>query len=318
MSCLYLTEQDVESLLDMETAVETMRGVFRRVADQEVDNVPRVRARGPGIVLHSMCAADAGLGLVGWKQYTTTAQGALFHVALYDQQSGSMRAMIAANRLGQMRTGAVTGLAAELLAGPGIEQAGLFGSGWQAESQLAAIVATCQLKRVWVYSRDAPRRQQFCQQMSERLQVEVLPATEPGQAVQGMPLVVTMTTSKEPVFSGQWLEEGSVVCAAGSNWLQKTELDRDTIAQAEVVVCDDVQACRGEAGDFTEAIAAGEFQWEQAHQLATVVQQGAEWRAAHPGRVVFKSVGLALEDVALGSELLKRAEERGVGMALPW
>ena len=318
MSCLYLTEQDVESLLDMKSAVESMRDAFQRVADKLVNNVPRVRARGDGIVLHSMCAADEGLGLVGWKQYTTTAQGALFHVALYDQQSGSMRAMIAANRLGQMRTGAVTGLAAELLAGPGIEQAGLFGSGWQAESQLEAIVATCQLKRVWVYSRDEERRQQFCQQMSERLQVEVLASTEPKQAVEGMPLVVTMTTSREPVFSGQWLEEGSVVCAAGSNCLQKTELDRDTIAQAKVVVCDDVQACRGEAGDFSGACAAGDFQWEQAHELAAVVQQGADWRAEHPGRVVFKSVGLALEDVALGGELLRRAEERGVGTALPW
>lgn len=318
MACQYFTEEDVEQLLDMKGAVESMRTAFQRLAQNQVDNVPRVRAKAPGIVLHSMSAVDQGLNLVGWKQYTTTARGAVFHVALYDQQSGEMRALIAANRLGQLRTGAVTGLAAQLLAGTEIEQAGLFGAGWQAESQLTAIVTSCHLKRVCVYSRDAQRRQLFCQRMSEQLQIDVVAVDQPRQAVAEMPLVVTMTTSKTPVFSGQWLEDTSVVCAAGSNWLQKSELDRDTIRQAEVVVCDDLQACQQEAGDFSASLAEGEFRWEDAHELATVVQQGAGWREQNPGRAVFKSVGLALEDVALGAELLRRAEERGMGRDLPW
>ena len=317
MNCLYLTEDDVQELLDMESAIESMRSAFQRLAQGHVDNVPRVRARRPGIVLHSMSAADEGLGLVGWKQYTTTSHGARFHVALYDQESGQMRAMIDANRLGQIRTGAVTGLAAELLAGKEIDQAGLFGTGWQAESQLEAIVTGCELKKVKVYGRDRDRRQEFCQRMSERLQIEVVPVDAPEQAVAEMPLVVTMTTSKTPVFSAQWLAESSVVCAAGSNWLQKSELDRDTIEKAEVVVCDEVSACQQEAGDFKASLQAGEFHWEDAHQLATVVEQGVTWRSQHPGRAVFKSVGLALEDVALGALLLERAQEQGVGSSLP-
>ena len=318
MSCRYFTENDVEQLLDMKSAIESMRSAFQRLAQGQVDNVPRVRARRQGIVLHSMSAADDGLGLVGWKQYTTTAQGARFHVALYDQESGQMRAMIDANRLGQIRTGAVTGLAAELLAGKEIDQAGLFGTGWQAESQLEAIVTGCQLKKVNVYGRDPERRQEFCQRMSERLQVDVVPVDDPQQAVAEMPLVVTITTSKTPVFAGQWLRESSVVCAAGSNWLQKSELDRDTIEKAEVVVCDEVSACQQEAGDFAASLQAGEFDWQDAHQLAAVVEQGAAWRSQHPGRAVFKSVGLALEDVALGALLLERAQEQGVGSSLPW
>ncbi len=82
MSCLYFTEDDVQQLLDMKSAVESMRSAFTRLAEGQIDNVPRVRARRQGIVLHSMSAADDGLELAGWKQYTTTAQGALFHVAL--------------------------------------------------------------------------------------------------------------------------------------------------------------------------------------------------------------------------------------------
>lgn len=318
MSCLYFTEDDVEQLLDMKSAIESMRSAFQRLAEGQVDNVPRVRARQQGVVLHSMSAADEGLGLVGWKQYTTTAHGALFHVALYDQESGQMRALIDANRLGQIRTGAVTGLAAELLAGREIDRAGLFGTGWQAESQLEAIATSCQLKKVNVYSRDRDRRQEFCQRMTERLQIEVLPVDEPRQAVVEMPLVVTITTSKTPVFSGRWLAEASLVCAAGSNWLQKSELDRDTIEKAELVVCDEVSACQQEAGDFAASLQAGHFHWQEAHELASVVQQGAAWRVQHPGRAVFKSVGLALEDVALGALLLERAQEQGLGSPLPW
>ena len=318
MPCLYFTEEDVDQLLDMKSAVESMRSAFRRLAQDQIDNVPRVRARRQGIVLHSMSAADDGLGLVGWKQYTTTARGAIFHVALYDQESGQMRAMIAANRLGQLRTGAVTGLAAELLAATDFEQAGLFGTGWQAESQLEAIVTTCQLRKVNVYGRDRERRQEFCQRMSERLQIDVVPVDQPRQAVEEMPLVVTITTSKTPVFSAEWLDESSLVCAAGSNWLQKSELDRDTIEKAELVVCDDVGACQQEAGDFAASLEDGAFHWQNAHELATVVQEGAGWRAQHPGRAVFKSVGLALEDVALGAELLQRGEQRELGRPLPW
>ena len=168
-----------------------------------------------------------------------------------------------------------------------------------------------------VYGRDRDRRQEFCQRMSERLQIEVVPVDAPEQAVAEMPLVVTMTTSKTPVFSAQWLAESSVVCAAGSNWLQKSELDRDTIEKAEVVVCDEVSACQQEAGDFTASLQAGEFHWEDAHQLATVVEEGVTWRSQHPGRAVVKSGGLALEDGALGALLLERAQEQGVGSSLP-
>ena len=109
-----------------------------------------------------------------------------------------------------------------------------------------------------------------------------------------------------------------MVCAAGSNWLRKSELDRDTIRLAKLVVCDDVRACQQEAGDFSASLEHGEFRWEDAHELSAVVQQGTDWRKQNPGRVIFKSVGLALEDVALGAELLRQAKKQGMGRDLPW
>src|SRR5262245_23617583 len=110
MPALYLTEADVERLLDIKQAVEVCEEVFRRLAAGEADNIPRARAHAPGIILHTMSAAAAYLGMLGWKCYTTTRQGAKFHLGLYDS-SGALLALVEADKLGQLRTGATTGVA---------------------------------------------------------------------------------------------------------------------------------------------------------------------------------------------------------------
>src|SRR5690606_20783811 len=142
---------------------------FRQFAAGRVHNVPRVRAQGDGVVLHSMSAAADYLGLVGWKQYVTNRQGARFHVAIYDSVSGAMLALMEADRLGQMRTGAVTGVAAKYLAPIGADAVGIFGSGWQAESQLAAVATAVSIRRAVVYSRNEEHRRRFAERMSQEL-----------------------------------------------------------------------------------------------------------------------------------------------------
>ncbi|HEX5446190.1 MAG TPA: hypothetical protein VFW87_20345, partial [Pirellulales bacterium] len=199
MSAIYLTESDVTRLLDMRLAIDAVEEAFRRLAAGEAHNVPRQRAKAPGIVLHSMSAAAAYLGLVGWKCYTTTQRGARFLIGLYDTQSGELAALIEADRLGQMRTGAVTGVAAEYMAPREAHEAGLFGAGHQAETQLVAVAAVRQLKRVFVYSRDPKRRTAFADRMSDELQIEISPVDRPQQAAEELPLVVTATSSATPV-----------------------------------------------------------------------------------------------------------------------
>jgi alanine dehydrogenase len=267
-------------------------------------------------VLHSMSAALADRQLVGWKQYTTTAQGARFHVGLYDQHSGDLVALIEADRLGQMRTGAVTGLAARHLSAPGADQVGIFGCGWQAESQLAAVAAARDLRRILVYCRDSQRREEFAADMTTRLGINVVACSEPDQAVDGMPLVITATTSRVPVIDGRQVADGALVCAVGSNWLQKSELDAEVFRRAKLVVCDDVACCRKEAGDLAQAEQAGVFAWEDAQELANVVT-GKTARSGERDIIVFKSVGMALEDVAIGGKLLELARQQGVGCELP-
>ncbi len=317
MSVLFLSEQDVEQLLDMRLTIDVMEEAFGALARGDAHNVPRVRAKGKGIVLHSMCAAADYVGLVGWKQYTTTRHGARFHVGLYNQDTGELVALIEANKLGQLRTGAVTGLAAKYLAAANANEMGLFGTGWQAESQLEAVATACSVTRAYCYSRNAESRRAFAEKMSVKLSIEVTPVEQPQHAVENMPIVVTGTSSREPVFDGDWLADGALVCAIGSNWLQKAEIDVTAIRRAGRVVCDSVEACRHEAGDFVPAIEAGVFDYSTAIDLSDVVAGRKEGRGSASEIIIFKSVGLAIEDVALGGKLIELANQHKVGAPLP-
>ncbi len=317
MSVLYLNESDVDQLLDMPAVIEVVEEAFRRLAAGEAHNVPRQRAKGDGIVLHSMSAAADYLGMVGWKCYTTTASGAKFHVGLYDRQSGDLIALIQADRLGQLRTGATTGVAAKWLALPDADRLGLLGSGWQAQSQLEAVHVVRPLKQASVYSRDASRRAEFADRMSKQLGIDVVPVEEPRQAVEGFPLVIAATNSRQPVLQGQWISPGAFVAAMGSNWLNKAEIDARVVQRANLIVCDDVECCRQEAGDFCDALEQGQFDWPQAVNLAEVVSKRSGGRQSPDDVVLFKSVGMAMEDVALGHRLFELAQKNNVGVKLP-
>lgn len=317
MAAIYLTEQDVDGLLDIRLALNAVEDCFARLAAGEAVNVPRQRAQSPGIVLHTMSAAADYLKLVGWKCYTTTRHGAHFHVALYDAQDGALVALIEANRLGQLRTGAATGVAAEWMALPEAHEVGLFGSGFQAETQLAAVAQVRPLRRAFVYSRKQERRQAFAEKMASALNLEVVPVDRPQEAAEDLPIVITATNSTAPVFDGHDLVEGALVCAVGSNWPHKAEIDATTIRRADNIVCDSIAACRHEAGDFSDALEKGIFNWSRAVELADVVTGRAVGRSRPESIALFKSVGLAIEDVALAARLLELARAKGAGRELP-
>ncbi len=313
MGVLYLTEGDIQPLIDMPMAIEVVHEAFRQLGEGNVDYVLRDRASSRGAVLHTMSASAEYLGLSGWKCYFTTGHGARFHLALYDHQSSEMVALFQADRLGQLRTGATTGLAVSLLAHRDACELGLLGSGWQAESQLAAVATVRPLKRVCVYSRSESRRVAFARTVGSRLGIDVIPVDRPQAAVDEMPIVVTATTSVRPVFDGHWLAAGSLVCAIGSNWLNKAEIDVETLRRADRIVCDSIEACRREAGDFVEALDRGVFDWTRSINLSDVVLGRVTGQRNPDAIVVFKSVGLAIEDLAVAAKILERARATGVG-----
>ena len=318
MSAVYLTEIDVQQLLDMPMAIDVVREAFRQLGEGQADNVPRVRARGPGVVLHSLSATASYLGFVGWKIYTTTRSGAQFLVGLHDAATGRIEALIEADRLGQLRTGATTGVAVEWLALPRASEIGIFGAGRQARTQLEAVATVRPLSMAYVYSRTAGNRQKFADEMSARLRFEVRPVDRPQEAAEELPIVVTATSSATPVFDGQCLAEGALVCAIGSNWATRAEVDSHVVRRADNIVCDSVKACRLEAGEFVGPLESGVFDWNGAVDLSAVVNGTAVGRNNKDSIVLFKSVGLAIEDVALAAKLLELARTHDKGQPLPF
>jgi ornithine cyclodeaminase/alanine dehydrogenase-like protein (mu-crystallin family) len=317
MSTLYLQEADVERLLDMRLAVDVVEEAFRRLASGEAVNVPRVRAISPDLVLHTMSAGAAYLGTSGWKAYATTRYGGRFHVGLYDHQTGQLAALLEAQRLGQVRTGATTGVAAQWMAHLDASEVGVFGSGFQAETQLEALCTVRPIRTAFVYSRSEERRQAFADRMSARLNIEVTPVDRPQEAAEDLPIVVTATTSREPVFDGASLAEGTLVCAVGSNWLNRAEIDANVARLADNIVCDSIEACRHEAGDFIDALEKGVFDWTRAVDLCEVVSGRAVGRSRVESITLFKSVGLAIEDVAIAARLVELARAERIGTELP-
>jgi len=316
MSIIYLTEADVMQLLDVRMAIDAVSEAFLRLASGEAENVPRHRCRAGGTVQHTMSAAAGYLGLVGWKNYTTTREEAKFQLGLYHATTGDMIALVEADRLGQLRTGAVSGVAISHLTDETIDSLGMIGTGWQAQSQLAAACAVRGIQTAKVYSRNEESRRAFAQMMSADLGIEVIAVDQPQQAVTDQPLVITATNSREPVIQGDWLASRATVCAVGSNWLNRAELDVETIRRAGLIVCDSIECCQLEAGDFTEPLEQGVFDFAGAIELADLVSGKFVPDRTAQDITIFKSVGMAIEDVAVGGWLLEMARASGVGRVL--
>lgn len=318
MAAVFLTEDHVRELLDMPKAIEVVGELFRELANGRAKNVPRQRVQAGKMLLHTMSGACEYLGVGGWKAYSTTRDQARFHVGLYDLATGEVLAIIEADYLGQLRTGAASGVATEFLARPDAKVVGLFGAGGQAATQLKAVCSVRKISRVEVYCRDAARRESFAAQMSEYCATEVVPGHAPDEVAAEKDIVITATSSKAPVFDGRALDEGTHLNVIGSNFLAKAEVDITTIRRSDRLICDSVEQCRLEAGDFLPAIEAGVTDWSLMHGLADIVSGHETGRALPENITLFKSVGLAIEDIALGAKLLQLARESGFGQPLPF
>ena len=304
---LYLTERDVAALIDADTAVEVVEECFRRMAAGDVDIAPRRRLRLPEGALADMAAADTGIGVAGGKLYAATAEGTTFVVVLFDAATSELLGVLEADELGRLRTGAASGVAARHLARSGASTLGILGCGHQAETQVACIRAALpSLERVVAYCRTPERLAAFCERTG----------AEPGESHRDageQDVVVTITSSRDPVLRGEWLAPGALVIAAGANVPSRRELDNAVLQRASFVCCDWKEQARLESGDLIEPVEAGVLDWLEVHELHEVVSGEVAGRQSDADVVVFKSNGLAAWDVALGAEALGRAAEQGVG-----
>jgi len=310
---LLLSEAHVTELLDIETAIAAVEEVLRDQAEGQATNRPRYRVAMPASQLHVMAAGDKRLGVTGLKAYNASRKGARFLVLLYDAESGDLLAMIEADRLGQMRTGAASGIATRHMARADANTVGIFGTGWQAESQLMAVCAVRQIKSIKAYGRNAERREAFARKMTSLLRVEVTGANSPEEAARGQSIVITATSAREPVLKGEWIDPGTHLNVVGSNFLSKSEVDVETIKRASIIAVDSIEQSRIEAGDLMPAIERGVISWESVTELGRIVAGRDRGRTSEGEITLFKSNGLALEDIATALRVYNLARERGVG-----
>jgi ornithine cyclodeaminase/alanine dehydrogenase-like protein (mu-crystallin family) len=315
---LLLSEDEVRQILSMELALEAVEAGLRSMALDETENVPRARVQTDHAMLHTMSAAAKRLGYLGYKAYTTGRQGTHFHVALYEGKTGELLALIQADYLGQMRTGAASGVATAYLARPEASEVGVFGSGKQARTQLLAVSKIRQLTHVAVYSPDETHRRRFADEMSALCQVEVEPVERPEMAAEDKDIVITATTSRVPVLYGDWLSEGTHLNVIGSNFLRKTEVDLVAVRRCASVVVDSKDQARLEAGDLVQALEEGSLRWSSIHELSQVIAGRSTGRALPEDITMFKSVGIALEDVAVAGRVYEQARATGLGQEISW
>ena len=314
---LLINEAEVAELLTMPAAIDALDQAFRELAAGRAANQPRRRIRQGGTSLHVMSAGASALGAVGLKAYTTGRGGARFVVLLFDANDGQLLALIEADKLGQIRTGAASGVASRYMARANAKTMAIIGTGWQARTQVAAITSVRTIRQVRAYGRDPERRRRFADDVAKTLNVEVVPVESAQAAVEGADIVTTATTSAEPVLSGEWLAPGTHVNAMGSNSLIKREIDDAVIQRASVIAVDDREQALLEAGDLVHPTERGVLQWSQIRDLADVIVGRIHARTNPSDVTLFKSLGIALEDVAVGMAVYRAARERGAGREVP-
>jgi alanine dehydrogenase len=318
MPFLLLTEDNVRQVLTMETALQSVEEGLRKLALDEAVNVPRNRAQTDHAMLHLLAASAKTLGYMGYKAYATSRKSASFHVALYDGKTGALLSIMQADYLGQMRTGAASGVATQYMARHEASEVGLFGTGKQARTQLLAVCRVRKINRVQVYSLNEEHRRQFAAEMSELCRTEVIPVPRPELAAEDKDIVITATTSREPVFNGHWIAEGTHINAVGSNFLGKAEIDGVTVRRCESIVVDSKDQARLEAGDFVQALEDGSIHWADIHELGQVIV-GRYTGRAHPQDVtLFKSLGIGIEDVVVAATVFQKATAAGLGRMIEW
>ncbi|MGA2712936.1 MAG: ornithine cyclodeaminase family protein [Bryobacteraceae bacterium] len=319
---LYLSEQDVLACLPMSKAIELVERAFHQLADGSAVNHPRRRVILPtGSVLHYMAAGTPDY--FGLKAYSANPKtGAHFEVLLYRSADALPLATLQANHLGQIRTGAASGVATKFLARADASVAGIIGSGFQAETQLEAVANVRQLKEVRVWSRKPEKREEFARRCAKKFGLNIRATETARECVEAADIVVTATNSKDPVLSSEWISPGTHINAAGSNWAERRELPTDLILGKSILVAvDSVEVAKIESGDILIPLREtgggalpssfpGSF---PGLELSEIIAGKRPGRTSADQVTIFKSNGLAVEDIAVAGHIYEEALKRGQG-----
>lgn len=316
MPVLHLNESEVRDLLTFELAIDAVETGLRKMALEEAFTNPRSRCQTDHTMLHVLPASCKTMGVIGFKAYVTTKTTQTFHVTIYHGKTGEMLAIIQADYLGQVRTGAASAVATKYLARKDAKSIGILGTGKQARTQLLAVAKVRPIETARVYSPTEANRLRFVEELSPLVPFPIVAVACAEDAVRNMDIVCSATTAREPVIKGEWLSPGQHLNIAGSNFLAKSEIDLEVVKRANLVSIDSKDQGKLEAGDLLPAFDSGALEWYDVVEIGRIVATRSPGRGSEEDITLFKSLGIGLEDIAVAIKLYEKAKAEGRGRLL--
>jgi len=315
---LFLKDEDVAQCVDMDAMIEAIESMQRQYGDGQAHNMTRRKIIAESGMLSVMGGGLFHQGLLGVKTYTVVKGAYSFQVSLYDANTGKLLLYTQANRLGQLRTGATTGVAIKHLANPGDATVGIIGTGGQAPTQLEAVSKVRGIKNIKAFSRNPEKREEFARRMTDAMGVEITAAASNEDAVRDCDIVLCIAATMEPVVEGAWLKDGSTLIGAGPTTWRAREVDEATLTRAGKLIVDSTEQAAIEAGDLCSAVDKGITQWSKVHELRHVVSGAVAGRDSQDQVVYAKIMGTGVADVAAAKLAYDSAKAKGLGTEMDW
>lgn len=314
---LWIREAEVAELLALDEAIDALEAGLRVEGEGAAFGMAKTHVALPGGGgLHALGASDTRAGVAGAKVWAHTARGATPLLALWSSESGALVAVIEAFALGQLRTGAMTGVATRWLAREDADTLAQIGTGKQARTQVAAVAAVRRLRRVRAYSPTREHREAFARELAEEgLGCEVVACDALEAALEGAAIATLATRAREPFIHARALAPGTHLNAIGAITPERAELGQDVFPRCDRIAVDVLDAARALSAELIEYHGGAERDWPHVRELAQLVARG-ERRPAAADLTVFKAMGSGVADLALGLELVARAQRHGAGRAL--
>ena len=315
---LFLKDEDVAQCVDMDSMLVAIESMQHQYGNGQAHNMTRRKIIAENGMLSVMGGGLFHQGLLGVKTYTVVNGAYSFQVSLYDAKTGTLLCYTQANRLGQLRTGATTGVAVKHLSNHGKPTVGIIGTGGQAPTQLEAVSKVRNIANVKAFSRNSDHRENFAHRMSDAMDIEVSSAQSNEDAVRDCDIVLCIAATMEPVVEGAWLKDGATLIGAGPTTWRAREVDEATIAKADKLIVDSTEQAEIEAGDLCSAVDRGIIQWSKVHELRHVVAKTVIGRDSEEQVVYAKIMGTGVADVAAAKLAYDSAKEKGLGTEIEW
>ncbi len=315
---IFLRDSEVSESLTMNQMIEKIESMQSHYGEGEASNLPRRKIIASGGMLAVMGGGLFYEGVLGVKTYTVVKGQYSFQVSLYDAETGKLLCYTQANRLGQLRTGATTAVAAKYLTTKSNMTIGIIGTGYQAATQLEAVSKVRDIANILAFSRTESSRQQFAENMSTSLQIPVTSAKSAEETVKNSDLVICIAATMDPVINGDWISSGTTLVAAGPTTWRANEVDTLTIKRAHKIVVDSIEQAPIESGDLSSSVDQGIIQWSQLVELRHIVSGNQSGRDNNDQIIYAKLMGTGVADVAAAKLAYDTAKQLGIGTEMDW